>query len=177
MPFSILLFFDPDTEAQIRSVWRELAESEVAPYMHRSGNRPHIKLEIFEDLDVAEAERRLKLLAAGVAPFPVDIKHFGIFPNPKPSIFLGTAVTESWLEIKSKVNQTLSDIGTFPAYEFFLPGHWVPHCLLAMELEADKLNRALPMAMRLPLPWHGQVVELGAIQFFPVKHLFGHTLG
>ena len=98
-------------------------------------------------------------------------------PNPKATIFLGPAVTQSLLAIKQEVDSALRDLGKCPDYNFFEPEHWIPHCLLALELEQEKLNNGLEVAMSLPIPLRGRVTEIGVIEFFPVKHLFGYELG
>jgi 2'-5' RNA ligase len=177
MPYAVMLFFDNDVESQIQSIWRELSEADVDRYLYHSGNRPHIKLAIFEDLNLNECQARLQPLAASIASFSIDFKHFGIFPNPKATIFLGPAVTQSLLAIKEEVDATLGDLGKCPDYDFFQPEHWIPHCLLALEMEQDKLNKGLEVVTSLPIPLHGEVTEIGVIEFFPVKHLFGYELG
>ena len=55
------------TEAAIQAVWMELDETGAAPYLHRSANRPHFKLAIYEDLDVAASLQRLQ--STGVSNF------------------------------------------------------------------------------------------------------------
>jgi 2'-5' RNA ligase len=177
MSYAVMLFFDNDVENQVQSIWKELVEADVDRYLHHSGNRPHIKLAIFEELSLSECQSRLQSLAASIASFSIDFKHFGVFPNPKPTIFLGPAVTQSLLAIKQEVDSALRDLGKCPDYDFFEPEHWIPHCLLALELEQEKLNKGLEVAMSLPIPLHGRVTEIGVIEFFPVKHLFGYKLG
>ena len=114
MPYAVMLFFDNDIENQIQSIWKELVETDVDRYLYHSGNRPHIKLAIFEDLDLVECWSRLQSLAASTAPFSIDFKHFGVFPNPKATIFLGPAVTQSLLAVKKEVDATLKDMGKYP---------------------------------------------------------------
>ncbi|MGA9398085.1 MAG: hypothetical protein WBV22_07480 [Anaerolineaceae bacterium] len=44
MPYAVHLFFDPVTEQAIQTIWQELVDSGIAPYLGVSGNRPHISL-------------------------------------------------------------------------------------------------------------------------------------
>jgi 2'-5' RNA ligase len=177
MSFAVLLYFDNQTEKLIRAIWKELAETEIAPYLHQSPNRPHIKLAIFEDLNLMEGERRLKALAAVLDPMPVIWKQVGIFPNPRPTVFLGPVVTSALLELQGKVEQGFQDIGIYPSFDYFVPGQWVPHCLLAMDLEPAKLLDAVRIGMHLPLPFTGKIVEIGVIEFYPVQHRLVLPLG
>jgi 2'-5' RNA ligase len=170
MAFAITLYFDTQTEKLIKAIWEELAETEVAPYLHQSSNRPHIKLAIFEDLDLKESEQRLKALATGNSPMPIVWKQVGIFPNPQPTVFLGPVVTPALLELQARVEQGFHDIGAYPLFDFFRSGQWLPHCLLAMDLEPAKLMDAVRIGMHLALPYTGMIVEIGVIEFHPVKH-------
>ncbi len=177
MPYAILIYFDPAAETAIRSVWKELADQRVDAYLLQSPNRPHIKLAIFDALDLPEAETRLKALAAACPPLPLDFKQIGIFPNPRPTVFLGPAPSAALLELQARVDQALCDTGTYPPYDFFRAGHWLPHCLLAMDLPPEQLNNALTIAMHLALPFQGEATEIGVIEFHPVKHVLRLELG
>ena len=84
MPFAVHLFFDTDTEVIIKSAWRKLADTEVAPYMHVSANRPHLTLAIYQHLNLTESEQQLRGLAATRNPLAVIFQHLGIFPNLPP---------------------------------------------------------------------------------------------
>lgn len=176
MPHAILLYFDPAAQAAIRAVWKELADTQIAPYLYESPNRPHIKLAIFEGLNLPEAETRLKTLAAETPALPLDFKQVGIFPNQAPTVFLAPAPTAALLELQARVDRALCDVGARPPYDFFRAGHWLPHCLLGMDLPPERLNDALAVAMRLPLPMPAQAVEIGLIEFHPVKRLLALPL-
>ena len=78
-------------------------------------------------------------------------------------------MTLALLELQRQVDQMLHDIGTAPAFDYFLPGQWIPHCILALEIEPEQLTRALNIGMRLTLPFAGQMTEIGVIEFRPVK--------
>jgi 2'-5' RNA ligase len=177
MAYAVMLFFTKEIEDQIVSIWKDLADQEIDGYMVHSGNRPHIKLAIYDEIDLLECRSRLQSLAAFATPFPIDFKFYGIFPNPKPTIFLGPAVTDRLLNFKREVDISLEGLGKSPSYDFFQPGHWIPHCLFAMEMELEKMKKGLDVVMSLPLPLHGMITEIGMIEFFPVNHLFTYRLG
>jgi 2'-5' RNA ligase len=177
MPFAVMLFFDSDLENRIKSVWHALSENGIDSYLDGSGNRPHIKLAIFEELGLGESQSRLRTWARSATPLSVEFKHFGVFPQPKPTIFLGPAVTQPVLALKQEVDAMLKDLGTYPSYDFFQPEHWIPHCLLALEVEQEKLTKGLEVVMRMPIPLAGKITEIGVIKFFPVKNLFEYALG
>jgi hypothetical protein len=176
MPHAVMLFFDARTEAIIQAIWKELDETGAASYLHRSANRPHFKLAIYEDLDVSASQLCLQSIAATTAGMPVHFKSLGIFPNAKPTVFLAPSITPALLDLHTRIGSILHDLGKCPSYDFFLPEHWVPHCLLGFDLEPAKLACVLECAMHLQLPFDGRIEEIGLVEFHPVRHLFAFPL-
>lgn len=176
MPFAVHLFFDTNTETIIKSAWRKLADTAIAPYMHQSANRPHFSLAIYQHLDLRECEQLLKSFAATKNRLPVSFQYFGVFPTTPAAMFLGSTVTVSLLDLHAQVHEALRSISTDPL-PYYLPGQWVPHCTLALELEPSLVTKALGIGLQMPLPLSGEITEIGVIEFRPVKHLFGFSLG
>ncbi|MCI0399311.1 MAG: 2'-5' RNA ligase family protein [Chloroflexi bacterium] len=133
-------------------------------------------LAIYQSLDLAECEQRLQALAATTSPLLLSFQNIGIFPTPQAAIFLGPTVTAPLLALHAQVNDLLRDVGTYPSFDYYLPGQWIPHCALAMELAPGLVTDALEIALHLPLPLRGQIVEIGVVEFRPVKHLFRYDL-
>lgn len=169
--YAIHLFFDPQTESVIRAVWRELAESGVAPYLYHSANRPHLTLGIYRALDLPEARRRLAALAAHQPPLPVSFPYHGLFPGTAPTTFLGPLVTAPLLEFHAAVCDQLDELGELPNFSYYRPGHWGPHCALATEFDSERLYEALQIGQQLKLPQRGQISEIGLTEMRPVRHL------
>jgi hypothetical protein len=53
----------------------------------------------------------------------------------------------------------------------------VPHCTLATDLEPDRFGDALAIAARAPMPLESRLVEVGIVEFRPVKQLVSCALG
>lgn len=176
MPFAVHFFFDESTEAVIKSAWRELAETGIAPYMHQSANRPHFSLAIYEGLDLPGCEQRLKSFAATRHPLPVAFQYLGVFPTRPAAVFVSSSVTVALLEQHAQIHEILRPISSEPN-PYYLPGNWVPHCTLALELEPRLIAEVLEVGLQVPLPLNGEITEIGVIEFRPVKHLFGFRLG
>ena len=169
--YAIHLFFDPRTENAIRSIWRELAESGVAPYFNQSANRPHLTLSIYRAIDLPVAQRRLADLAARQVALPISFQYHGVFPGATPTTFLGPLVTGLLLELQAGVCGLLDDIGELPDFDYYRPGHWIPHCGLAIEFDGARLFEAMQICQHLVLPLKGQICEIGLTEMRPVRHL------
>jgi 2'-5' RNA ligase len=175
MPFAVHFFFDANTEAIIESAWKKLADTGIAPYMHQSANRPHLTLAIYQHLDLTECEQQLKSFAATKNALPVVFQYLGIFPTTPAGVFLGSTVTITLLELHAQIHETLNPLCRDPN-PYYLPGNWVPHCTLALELEPRLITQVLDIGLQVPLPLSGEISEIGVIEFRPVRHLFDFPL-
>lgn len=177
MPYSIGLYFDPQTDLLVRLIWKRLAEEGLAEYYHLSGNRPHLTLCLFEQTDCLKAQEALKNLSQVAHSFPVSFQSICLFPGTISTVFWGLVVTHPLLELHAKVYKTFCQFSIRPNFNYYTPGHWIPHCGLAMEVKDKGLvARIIEMCQVLPIPHQAQVVEVGLISFRPVKHLFSFSL-
>jgi len=53
----------------------------------------------------------------------------------------------------------------------------VPHCTLATDFTSEQFTRALEIARRVALPLACRLVEIGIVEFRPVKQLISRPLG
>lgn len=171
MSVAVPLYFDPETEAAITAVMKELAERGVAPYMHETGIRPHITLSIYRDLPRDACHRILSDLAASQPPLPVTFSHLGIFTHPDPVVFLAPTISPALFDLHARVDALLDAIGDLPA-PYYLPGNWVPHCTLAVEMPAERIPAAVAIAQKLPLPLSGLLTDVCMLEFPPLRHVF-----
>lgn len=166
MPYGDLLYFDPETDRQVRAVWQALADAGVAP-LPPAGIRPHISLVAYEELP-AEAEARLRELAAA-PPLPVLLDHLGLFLHPEPVLFVEPLVTPALLELQRRAYAGLGGQHTNP---YYMPGRWAAHCTLAYPFERARLVQAVEIAERFPLPHTALLTEIAVIHIPPVEEVF-----
>jgi 2'-5' RNA ligase len=176
MPFAVQLFFDGETDTAIRRIWRELAEDNVAPYLHASANRPHLTLGIYEELELAESSAALGAFAAEEPSFPFAMRHIGSFPPTNEAVvFCAPVVTQRLIALHARIHALLGGIAAGPD-ERYLPGNWIPHCSLATHCPAERALDAVAVCLRLFSPIEGSVVAIGVIQTGPARPQFSHTL-
>ena len=172
MPYSVGLYFDPATDDLVRQVWQNLSEAGLADYYPVSGNRPHITLALFDDTDPDRVEPILREVVESLAAFPLSFQQIGVFPGQKPVVFWAPVVTQALLALQKRLNDQLAPFSRPPGFDFYQPGHWVPHCGLAMEIADEKV---VPDIVRICLgllsPHTALAVEMGLISFRPVKEM------
>ena len=173
MPYAIELALDPESATVVRRVWREVADAGIE-YMVASGARPHVSLGIWESLDRDRADAELTRFAAETSPVRVAFASVGLFPGV--AVFLAPTVTADLLELHAGFHRRFARLGEAP-WVHYQPGTWVPHCTLAMDLGPDRSGDALVIAARAPLPLEATLVEVGIVEFRPVKQLVSRVLG
>jgi 2'-5' RNA ligase len=173
MPYAIELAPDLSAAAAVRRLWGEL-EAAGIPSMAQSGARPHVSLGIWERLERAAFDAELAAFAAATAPLPISLVKVGVFPSV--AVFLAPEVTPALLDLHAGFHHRVGPYGSAP-WDHYRPGVWVPHCTIAMDLASDQFPAALEIARRAPLPLEGRLVEIGIVEFRPVKQLVSHVLG
>ena len=173
MPYALELGLDDHAAAVVRRVWHDLEDAGIV-YMARSGARPHVSVGIWDSLDRAAAEAELTRFAGEAAPVPITLASVGFFPQV--ALFLAPTVTAALLELQAGLHARFSRIGAAP-WGHYRPSMWVPHCTLATDVTAEQFTRALEVARRVALPIACRLVEIGIVEFRPVKQLISRPLG
>jgi len=174
MTFAIQLFVDPVSDTAVRSVWEELATTGLS-HMRDSGNRPHFSLALYRELDVPVCASLLTSFAQTHAPFALTIESLGMFSEEQFVMFLAPIVIPDLLDLHREVHQLLQGAGTFPR-DYYLPGHWTPHCTLATRVPTHLVSQVVAIGLDISFPLHFRIEEIGVIEYPPVKHLFAFRL-
>jgi 2'-5' RNA ligase len=174
MTFAIQLFLDPVSDTAVRSVWEELANTGLS-HMRDSGNRPHISLALYRELDVSVCASLLTSFAQMHAPFSITFESLGIFHAEKTVVFLAPIISSHLLDVHREVHELLQGTGAYPTL-YYLPGHWTPHCALATRVPPHLLSQVIDIGLGVSFPLTFSIEEIGVIEYPPVKHLFAFRL-
>jgi 2'-5' RNA ligase len=173
MAFAVVLFFDAATEATIRRIARGLvpAGAPADPFVDEL--RPHVTLGVCESLDAALFEPEFMAFAAATHAREFTLGSVGVFPSGDAGVlFLAPVVTSDLLALHVKF------LGLFARYavapqDYYLPGNWVPHCTLALNLPRDRIPSVVDMTARTAaLPIRGRYESMGLIQFLPAIDVY-----
>lgn len=158
MGYAAEVYFDAETEAQIRTCWAALSSAGVGDDLGALGFRPHITLGICTDLpDLAAFRTELAQIAAELLPLDISLTSIGLFPST--ALFLAPTTTLPLLKLHQRFTRSFSAAeGLAPLYA---TGKWVPHSTLTLNLRPDELSAAVEVALLAPLPMHGQLTEIG----------------
>lgn len=177
MPYSIGLYFDQKTDSLVRDLWKSLAVKELASYYHQSGNRPHITMGVFNDINLSKAEKLLLQTSQSLKPISLSFQQIGIFPSPVGTVFWGPVVTKNLLDFQLNLYKRFYKFSVQSEMSFYKPDNWIPHIGLAMDIEdISVIPQIVKLCQTLPNPHLGTVIEIGLISFRPVKQLLNFPL-
>ena len=164
MAYGIGLVFDPHTEAHIREVWNRLASHGFTTPLVRPGCLPHVSLLLSETLRVDDLARDLEELGDFPRQLQARFSHVGMFTEPELVLFYGLTPTDRLLRLHANMTQIYRRWSSAITART-QSGVWVPHCTLAMRVDARRLSDAIATATTLTLPWVATQMRLAIVQF------------
>lgn len=170
MPYAVEMFFDKESDAQIRKIWRSLKESGISSWMEDSGSVPHVTLSVFGRLDVDDSDRRLASFAEKVSGPRLVFASIGAFPTDEGVLFLSPVVTGELLRVHRAFHDVFADLRE-DQFPFYLPDSWVPHCTLAINVKREEIHKALENVIRDYRPICAEVDRVALVEYHPVKIL------
>ena len=177
MAYAVNLFFDPETELAVRKIRDGMAEALGKPGLSENLSRPHVSLGVYEDgADAAGFSAKLREFAETAEPFDFRLSSLGTFPGNQGVVFLAPVVSRRLLAVHGRFHESFAPYEQF-AWPYYLPGNWVPHCTLAMNLAASEVKEAMARAHEGFQGQSGRFQEIGLVEFFPVRDVCTHPLG
>jgi 2'-5' RNA ligase len=170
MGFAVELYFDPQTERALRDLRKVLIVAGVRPVLDEIGDRPHISLAVFSQVEPDDLLKELKDFAAETAPLRITLSAIASFPTAEAVLFLAPAVTQELMDVHWDFHQLLNDMKLHP-HAYYQPDRWVPHSTVAQNVEPNLFATAFDTLRRGFKPFTGQLVEMGLVRFRPVVTL------
>lgn len=176
MAYAIVGYFDSISDKRIKELWKGLADIGVDDYLINSSNNPHIKLAMFETLDLEAAQQELYRLTEKMQKINIHFKKYGIYPNDKPFITIDIAENIEVIKLHMKVQELFDKFINKDSENYFVPGIWKPDCQLTVSFDKRKLGAAINYLSETTLPFNGKLEKIGIIEFYPAKQLFSYEL-
>lgn len=175
MTYSIELHFDEKSDLIIRDLWKKLRERGITAFMYEYGAFPHIALAVFNDINILEIERRIEKSIENESMFSLKMSSLGVFPSNDSVLFLSPAASINLMNYHLKLHEELKDIKE--KWDYYLPGSWVPHCTLGMDIPKSKIHDALDTIIEDYEPFEVKVEIVQLVEFYPIKLLRSFKLG
>ncbi|KAG0472073.1 hypothetical protein HPP92_016619 [Vanilla planifolia] len=182
--YALELYFDPALENQVLKAWNALARRQISTKLIEIESRPHITLLSAPSLDPARLLSAVRSLASRLEPFPVSLSSIASFPqssSPSPSsgggvLFLAPTPTSALLGLHTQLCEVLKKEG-IEAAEEYQPDSWVPNCPVAVDVPRGRIGEAFCLLRDLKLPVCGYAMDIGLVEFSPVREIFSFPIG
>jgi 2'-5' RNA ligase len=124
--------------------------------------RPHVTLLAAPAPLLAEYWERIEAILANHLPFTIELSHFGIFPGPTKTLFLGITPSLALLELHRQLFEAVQrDEQVFPYYR---SENLVFHCTLREGVKTSTLVETLDHAVA---PGHGTISTARLMEYSP----------
>ena len=108
MGHAVLLYFDDQTEQSILNLRHALMEQGISSMLDKAGDRPHISLAGFSNVDCDILISLVHEFANGVQPFNVQFSAIGAFPTDENVLFLSPTPTLQLLTYHQEFHRRLA---------------------------------------------------------------------
>jgi 2'-5' RNA ligase len=169
MPYSVELYLNETSEKAIRAIWEAIDRAGISNYLPEAGARPHISLTCYDEgIDIRHFTEALGDFAASWKQIHITFSYIGVFP--KGIVFLGHTVTGRLIETHKAFHHRLSS-WLDESFELYLPGTWIPHCSVAMNLPPEDVAAAVDIVRTFPLPMDAVLERVALVSYPPTKEL------
>jgi 2'-5' RNA ligase len=176
MGFAVEMYFDERTEKALRDLRKVLTDAGVRPVLDEMGDRPHISLAVFSQIEPDVLLGELEGFAGETKEMPITLSAIGAFATAEAVLFLTPAITQDLMDVHWDFHQMLGDL-KMHAHAYYQPDRWVPHCTTAQNVEEGMVGKAFDVLRRSFKPISGKLVEVGLVRFRPVESLGVYGLG
>ena len=173
--YAIELYFDPAMENQVLGAWNLLAHRQISTHLIEIKSRPHITLFSCPLIDPLKLENIVKLMSYNAA-VPISFTSIGTIPDDRNVLFFALTPSMALLQFHSQLCDALKKEG-FEIGEDYRPGSWIPYCLVAEQVPKAQMAEAFTVLRDVKLPYYGYAMDIGLVEFSPVRKLYSTMLG
>jgi 2'-5' RNA ligase len=183
--YAVELYFDPALENQVLKSWNVLARRQLSTHLIDISARPHLTLLSFpassSSLDPLRLLSPLRSLAARLDPVPISLSSISSFPDTSTgagtgTLFFAPVPTATLLSLHAQLCELIKKEGVEPP-EGYRVDAWVPSCVVAKEVPKSRLAEAFSVLREMKLPVSGYGMDIGLVEFPPVREIFSFQLG
>lgn len=167
---AVELYLDPISEEQVLAFRDKIYRAGITPVQGLMKDKPHVSLAVFP---TQESDRLISLtreFSRSIQRFSFQLSALGTFPAEENVLFLYPAPTASLLGVHTKFHELIQKAG-IPSSSYYLPGAWVPHLTLELEISSAEMCQSMHVFKDFFAPIRGEFTQLGVVAFRPIEYL------
>ncbi|KAL1198230.1 hypothetical protein V5N11_002539 [Cardamine amara subsp. amara] len=175
--YAIELYFDPALENQVLKTWNVFARRQISTKLINTESRPHITLfSTSSFIDSTKLEPIIKSFSSKQEPIFLSFSSIGTFSNDKNVLFLSLTPSISLLQLQSQLCEALKKENVEIGEEFRVDS-WIPFCPVALDVPKSRMAEGFLVLRDLKLPVNGYAMDIGLVEFSPVREVFSFGFG
>ncbi|CAD5324366.1 Cyclic phosphodiesterase [Arabidopsis thaliana x Arabidopsis arenosa] len=175
--YAIELYFDPALENQVLKAWNVFARRQISTYLINNESRPHITLfSTTSSIDSTKLEPIIKSFSSKQEPISLSFSSIGSFSSDDNALFLSPTPSLSLIQLQVQLCEVIKKEG-FEIGEEYRVDSWVPFCSVAVDVPKSRISEGFLVLRDLKLPVYGYAMDIGLVEFSPVREVFSFGLG
>ena len=167
--YAIVLYFDEATNKIINKTIERTAGLSGNNYMLDINIPPHITLGCFCSDEHVNLVEKVESFAKSISPFEVIFNAIGSFD---PYVLFASPVKDDRLtQLNALLHESLLNAYEPAENANYLPDKWMPHCSLAVRLDAEQFAKAKTVEVEIELPFTAQVTKIALAECNPYNEV------
>jgi 2'-5' RNA ligase len=163
--YAIVLYFDDATNKIIGNMIERTATLSGNSYMLDINIPPHVTLGCFLSDEQSDLLEKVKSFAKSVTPFKMIFNTIGAF---EPYVLFASPVKDECLtQMNNALHKLLLNDYEPAENANYLPDRWMPHCSLAVRLDAEQFAKAKAIESEIDLPFTARVTKIALAKCNP----------
>jgi len=173
--YAAVIKLDAISSKTVTDFWHRLAEKNISSYMIDNDYQPHVTLGVCDKLDDQKCFLGLKNFTLACEPFTLTLSSFGFFIAEECALYLGVTPTKHLIDLHERFHDAFCRYAE-QVNPHFSPENWVPHCSLAVKMEASLVTPGVEIIRSMPLPINSVAKEMAIIEAPPWRELAAFPL-
>jgi 2'-5' RNA ligase len=166
MPYAIILKCTNDTAMPILDLWRQASVFETAPSMQRLNYPPHLTLAIYQNISPNLPYETVQKVFQDIPAISVKFSGIRYFRNDFAGVVGASRRYRRFATVHQSIHRAIDPV---LCHEHYQPGHWQPHCTIAMNIPMDSAAEALKWAVATPARFSVTFDAADCVRFHPVE--------
>ena len=130
---------------------------------------PHVTLGCFFSDEQSDLLEKVGAFAKNITPFEVTFDAIGAF---EPYVLFASPIKDAYLaELNNSLHELLLDNYEPAENANYLPSKWMPHCSLAVRLDAKQFAKAKAIEAEIDLPFTARVTKIALAKCNPYNEV------
>lgn len=167
--YAIVLYFDDTTNKIIGNMIERTATLSGNSYMLDINIPPHVTLGCFFCGEQSDLLEKIESFVKSVTPFKVTFHSTGAF---EPYVLFASPVKDECLtQLNALLHESLLNSYKPAENTNYLPNKWMPHCSLAVRLDAEQFVKAKAIEAEIDFPFTALVTKIALAKCNPYNEV------